>query len=179
VQYVWTKEIDAELRLAYAGGRGAVSAAFDRLAKRTGWRRAAFSARAVKIGAATTGQYRKWTAAEDAYIRERAGTVSVRAIAAKLGRTRLATAGRMERLKVSRRPSEGYCVSDLMGAMGVSYSFIVSKLKRGLFGKVHRNGGLRASEENVVRFLREHWREYDLRRVDQDWYKAMVFGDRA
>ncbi len=53
-------------------------------------------------------------------------------------------------------------------------------VERGLFGKVHRHGAeFRIGEANVVRFVREHAREYDLARVDQTWYKAMAFAELA
>ncbi|HEY1221601.1 MAG TPA: hypothetical protein VGF03_21855, partial [Bryobacteraceae bacterium] len=40
-------------------------------------------------------------------------------------------------------------------------------------------GNLRFSEADVERFVREHPEEYALGRVDQEWFKYVVFGHLA
>jgi hypothetical protein len=117
-----------------------------------------------------------WTAAEDMYLRERIGIVSVRSIAQRLGRTIDAVKVRAHRLELSRRVREGYNLADLSQVMGVAPSTARSWMRRGLLGEVHQVGGLRVSERAVSRFIRAHPHEYDLRRVDQVWFKSVIFG---
>jgi hypothetical protein len=49
-------------------------------------------------------------------------------------------------------------------------------MERGVFGQVKDVQGYRVSEKAVVKFLIEHPDKYDLRRVDQGWFKAVLFG---
>ena len=63
------------------------------------------------------------------------------------------------------------------------HSRIESWARRGLLGKPHGHGGhggnIRFAEANVVRFIRRYPSEYNLGRVDETWFKAMVFGRLA
>jgi hypothetical protein len=61
---------------------------------------------------------------------------------------------------------------------GVSGERVKRWLGRGLLGKAHCGVGheVRFTEENIARFIRLYPGEYDLSRVDQAWYKALVFG---
>jgi hypothetical protein len=78
---------------------------------------------------------------------------------------------------------EGYAVSDLAELLGAPHRVIQSRLKRGLFGRVEgqgvRESAARVTEPAVLRFLHRYPREYDPRRVDQAWLKAMLFGVQA
>jgi hypothetical protein len=84
-----------------------------------------------------------------------------------------------------RRPwlSEGYNISDLCECFGLSHTRIESWVRRGLLGKAHGHGGhggnIRLTESNVVRFIRRYPHEYDLGRVDEIWFKSVVFGSLA
>jgi hypothetical protein len=81
-----------------------------------------------------------------------------------------------EKLKISRRPAEGYNVSDLQMVFGESRHKVERWLDRGLLGRVTQRGGRCVSDQGVLRFMRVYIAEYDLRRVDQTWFKSMVFG---
>lgn len=74
-------------------------------------------------------------------------------------------------------------MEDLMLAFGVHYDKVRRWMDRGLFGEVHRHGhregGNRVTDGSVVRFIRSHASEYNLKRVDEEWYKAMAFGRGA
>jgi hypothetical protein len=178
-KYVFTEDLLAELRFAYAGGRPHITRSLNKLVARTGWPRQAFTSQAMRMGLATSGRYRRWTAQEDEYLRENLGVLTIRTIAKSLGRSHEAVEGRGERLALSRRVAEGYNVSDLALVFGVHWTRAESWIRRGLLGKVHQRGGLRVMERNVVRFLRTHPHEYDLRKVDQRWFKGMLFGSLA
>jgi hypothetical protein len=85
------------------------------------------------------------------------------------------------RPKFSNRIRQVYSIADLAQALGVHHRRVESWADRGLLGKAHDlgryTGNARFTEANVVLFIREHPREYDLGRVDKIWFTAMVFGD--
>jgi hypothetical protein len=148
------------------------------MAEKTGWPRHAFKLEAIAMGL-TTYHTRRWTAGEIGYVRERAGTTSTKAMARALRRSVGSVAGKMEQLGMSRRVGAGYSIADLRDVFGATGDRVQSWMRRGLLGTVHPVNGLRVTEAHVVRFIRRHPHEYDLRRVDQFWFKAMVFGRLA
>lgn len=174
--YHFTPELRDELRRAYCGKKGELTAALNRLHRKTGWPRHAFKAEAIRLGLTTFDHRRFWTGEEIDYLREKLGVISVTRIARNLGRTVLSVESKAEKLGISRRVSEGYNMADLQVVFGESAHKVRRWMERGMFGKVHKNNGKRINEENVVRFLRRYPHEYDLRRVDQEWFKGMVFG---
>lgn len=103
-----------------------------------------------------------------------------RQIARKPKRSTMAVTVKADWLKVSIRIREGYKISDLAEVFGVHHHRVETWARRGLLGKAHRLGGdqgdIRFTEANVVRFIREHPREYHLGRVHRVWFKAMIFG---
>ncbi len=175
-RYHFTAELVDELKLAYAGNRDELGAALARLERRTGWPREVFYREARRREITGRGRRRFWTAQETAYVAERIGVVSIKRIAEKLRRSVEAVEAHAERMHISRRVREGYCQSDLAQVMGVTETKVARWMERGLLGRVRTMGGRRVGEEAVVRFLRRHHGEYDLRRVDQTWYKSQLFG---
>lgn len=174
-QYVFTDELRAELRAAYCLRRPAQKRAIDELVRKTGWRRGAFTDEATRMGIARPWQ--KWSAAEDQWLRERAGKVALGYMAKKLHRSERAIEQRLHVLKVSRlEQREGYTLSMLSVMFGVRIGKVNSWLDRGLMRGKRVGCGTRVQDEDVARFIRKHPHEYDLRRVDQTWYKAMLFG---
>lgn len=128
------------------------------------------------MGIAQSGNHRQWTAAADKYLAERVGIVSVSALARELGRSREAVEGRAGLIGLSLKMEQGYEIPDLAAALGAHPATIARWLARGLFGVEHKGQAGRVKEAAVIRFLRSHASEYDLRRVDQCWFKAMIFG---
>jgi hypothetical protein len=180
-KYLFTEDLRAELRVAYAGARPQLSRSLRLLVCKTGWPRNAFHREAARMGLATV---RPWSVEEDEHLRENLGVISLEAIARILNRTRSSVSGRAARLALSREPREGYSVAELETALGLDRSVVIAKMKRGLFGEVSMvgvRGGLsmRVSDEGVARFLHEHPHEYSTRRVDEDWFKAMMCGRYA
>ena len=76
-------------------------------------------------------------------------------------------------------PQEGYTMTDLQIVFGENARKVRRWMERGLLGKVHESSGKRVTEANVIRFLRNHPAEYDLRRVDQLWFRAMCESGEA
>jgi hypothetical protein len=108
-----------------------------------------------------------------------AGTLTAGAIARRLGRTRWSVQLRAARLELSLRVRTGYNVTDLAAVFGVHRTRARGWVTRGLLGPPEAWQGLRVSDVAVARFIRRHPHEYDLRRVDELWFKSMVFGHRA
>ena len=178
-KYFFSEALTADLRAAYQGNKIDLSRALDRLAALTKWPRHAFRCEAIRLGITQGGHRRAWTAEEDAVLREWLGHRSVTWIARTLERTVLSVESRAARLEFSMRVQEGYNLTDLAAAMGVSPLRVRGWAERGLLGKVRKWQGLRVREQFVARFIRQYPHEYDLRRVDQVWFKAMVFGALA
>jgi hypothetical protein len=174
-KYFFTPEIREELRLAYCHKKHELTAALDRLAVKTEWPRSAFKREAALQGWTTRDHQRGWTGAEEEYLAEHIGRASIKWIAAKLRRTFESVRAKGEHLRLSRRAQEGYNIADLQQAFGESAATIRRWMERGLFGKVHRWDGHRVKELNVQIFIRDHTAEYDLRRVDQAWFKGLAF----
>ena len=82
--------------------------------------------------------------------------------------------------KSHRKHSGGYSISALSKLFGTHRRLVESWATRGLLGKPHvqgRHGGdIRFTEAAVARFTRRHPQEYDLARVDREWFKGIVFG---
>lgn len=182
-KYFFTDELVEETRLAYCGKKSELTSRLDRLVRRTGWPRWAFKYESGRRGWTTADHRRGWTAEEVEYLEERIGVVSVKQIAKRLGRTHQSVQAKAEKLHLSRRVREGYCLADLQVVFGESPHKVRRWVERGLLGKAHRRAGslgtVRVTEANVVLFVRQHASEYDLRRVDQGWFKSMVFGSLA
>lgn len=174
-KYHFSDELRDELRRAYCHKKRELTAALDKLVRRTGWPRHAFKVEATRLGLTTMDHRRGWTPIEVEYLREHVGSISVRRIAANLKRSVASVQARAEKLHLSRRPADGYSSHDLELAFGESNYKVRRWMERGLLGKVHRDGGCRVTDKNVSRFLLNHSAEYDLRRVDQEWYKGTLF----
>lgn len=174
-KYVFTPALLEELRLAYCGKKPAITAALDRLTRQTGWPRWAFKNEAIRRGWSTWDHRRGWSPEETEQLRELLGRVSIQRVARTLNRTVLSVQSRAGRLDISRRPQEGYNMTDLQLAFGESAHKVRTWMARGLFGKARSNCGQRVTESAVRNFIRVHSAEYDLRRVDQAWYKGLAF----
>jgi len=160
-----------------------VSANLNRIAARTRIPKQRLKDEARKRGWRCQTERRPWTAAEVEYLQEKLGALSAIRIARDLHRSVASIqvqAGRMQR---SLRVSEGYNVSDLAEVFGVAHGRIESWARRGLLGRPAGHGGhggnIRFATVNILRFIKAHASEYDLNRVDQSWFKGMLFGFRA
>ena len=172
-----------ELRLAYVGNVREVSKNLNRIAARTGISKQRLKEQARKCGWRSQTERRPWTAAEVEYLGEKLGTLSSTRIARDLHRSVASIQIRARKMQRSLRVSEGYNVSDLAEVFGVAHGRVESWARRGLLGRSAGHGGhggnIRFATVNVVRFIKTHSSEYDLNRVDQSWFKGMLFGFRA
>jgi hypothetical protein len=179
-KYYFTGELLTELRAAYAGNKPAITKALNRLEHKTGWPRWAFTVEARRRGWITADHRRTWTPEEVEYLCNHVGVLSARRIAKLLRRSVESVTSKAERLELSRKVREGYTFADLQSVFGEHYSKVRRWYDRGLLGRGRRNGAeVRIAERDLARFIREHSSEYDLRRVDQEWFKSMVFAPLA
>jgi hypothetical protein len=180
VRYRWTEELREELRAAYRLRWRARAAAVRLLMRKTGWPRHTLQAEAIRLGISVYQRHRAWTAREDELLGEWLGTRPVHAIARNLGRSKMSVESRGEKLRISRDTRDGYSAAELGQVFGVTYRRARAWMRRGLLGRVERtNNGERVAATRVLRFIKVHASEYDLRRVDQDWFKAVLFAYRA
>jgi hypothetical protein len=88
-----------------------------------------------------------------------------------LNRTYGSVKAKMKQLGLRARSSEGYTQDDLRQLLGVSIRTIEKWLSLGWL----RMAQERIPEASVIRFLRLHSEEYHLGRVDQAWFKGLLF----
>lgn len=180
-KYVFTDELSEELRLAYAGKtKQKIGAGLDRLERLTRWPRHVFKCEALRRGWTTETHGRQWEEWEIEFLEENLGEWTAKAVARRLRRSVESVIAKAEKLKVSRRRARGYNLAELKTVFGVGYYRVARWVERGLLGKAHRTGSeVWVTDRNVVDFLRSYSAEYDLRRVDQTWFKAVIFGAAA
>jgi hypothetical protein len=176
--YFWTPALRTELRLAYAQpkkqDRGA---ALDALQRKTGWPRHQFLCEAKRMGLITHPR-RLWTREEDRILEASLGELSVHAIAKRLGRTYESVKCRVERLEMSQRVREGFCLNDLTQIFGVPRSRIHEWIEKGLLGQPRTGdcSGIRVADDAVTKFIRENPELISFRLADETFLKAVLYG---
>lgn len=171
-RFVWTAELDALLVSAYrrARNREELSRSLSALQLRTGFTRVVILTRAVHLGL-SFARRRLWTEEETALLESCAGRYSPASIARKLRRTFASVKAKAKELELSVRVSEGYSQADLAELLGASPTSIRRWCHSGWLPLIAG----RIPEAAVARFLRLHPHEYQLRRVDEAWFKGLLF----
>jgi hypothetical protein len=114
---------------------------------------------------------RHWSREEIEVLSETAGTLSKAAIARKLKRSYWSVKAECTRLQISSRLCEGYSRRDVECLLGVGQRSIRKWIAMGWL----RVQDGRVTEPSIIRFLREHPEEYRLSRVDEAWFKGLLF----
>jgi len=114
---------------------------------------------------------RSWTKAEIDMLGEHAGVSTVAALAKKLDRTPASVKAKLKHLEISSRVREGYTKEDLRLLLRVSAKSIRNWVNRGWLRVV--NG--RFPESAVAKFLHQHPDQYQLGRVEEAWFKGLIF----
>ncbi|GEM_PF-1618745 len=170
-KYFWTEEQIAKLRWAYeAKGVKELKQRIDRVVAITGFPRTIVCREAQRQGLASV--HRPWTEIEKQYVRDHVGEMTACQIARVLHRGVGVTYNLIHKLGFSARVREGYTLKDLCQAFGVSEKTVNYWLNRGW---MRLNPNDRVSEPAVLAFIRKHPDEYSLRRVDEYWFKSLVF----
>jgi hypothetical protein len=171
-KFIWTSELDDMLRRAYykAHTRSDLSANLDVMQRNTGFTRVVLLNRAVQLGLSFCRR-RPWTAEEIEILTVNAGRIAPRAISRKLNRTNASVKAKLKELEITARVTEGYSQDDLQHLLGVGAKAVRRWLACGWLQSV--NG--RISEACIIRFLRQHSDQYQLSRVNEAWYKGLLF----
>ena len=168
-----TLERESCLRDAYlAESKRELSERLTRLEESTGIPRWRWAHWAEQIGLRVYVR-RPWTPAEVNYLRDHAGEMTVSQMRAILGRSYNAVMCKLSDIGVSGRLSAGYTAKDIAGAFGVHSATARKWIERGFMPE---HGG-RIAEHHVATFLRERPELYSLKRVDEAWFKGLLFGD--
>ena len=170
-RFHWTPELDERLRRLYsaASARTELTNALNDFQRQSGFTRVVITARACELGLAR--HRREWTQEELFLLREQAGSATKATIARTLGRSYYSIKYQSSRLQLSTRIREGYSQEDLQMLLGVGRKTIQKWLR--LRWLKARQG--RISEGSVAQFLRAHPEEYQLNRVEEAWFKGLVF----
>lgn len=93
------------------------------------------------------------------------------AVALKLGRTYQSVKGKIAALQLSSRIREGYSLNDIQDLIGVNSRKVYGWIRKGWL----RLDQGRASDAEMRRFLQRHPEEYVLRRLNEAWFKDIMF----
>jgi hypothetical protein len=102
---------------------------------------------------------------------EAAGRLSKSAIARKLNRTYWSVKAEFSKLELQSRVRDGYSQVDVALLLGASPQSVRKWIGLGWL----RMYDSRITEVSLVRFLRTHAEEYQLSRVDEAWFKGLLF----
>jgi hypothetical protein len=174
-KYPFTPEMDDYLRRVYADNsvnKHALTEAITAFAQRYRLPRHQVSHRAGRLGI-TFDTRRKWTPEEIQTLRELSGVKCVKAIAKRLRRADHFVSAMMDRLRISYAVTEGYNRREVCQMMGVSPTTVIQWVRSGLL-KVNRETD-RITEVSLSKFIRNHPDKYSLKRVDEAWFKGMIF----
>jgi hypothetical protein len=171
----WTKEQDDELRAIYTAH------GTDLMQLRTALRkfraRNAFPPVFVRRRAVILGIARRrsapWTQEEIQKLERWAGDKSIAFMMRTLHRSHSSITNKLVEMKLRYQLQDGYTASDLMKAFGLGYYSVERWFQEGLLKPSPDTG--RVSERDVIRFIKLHPEQYCLKRVDQVWFKGMLF----
>lgn len=176
VRHVFTPERDAVLRDYWMR---AVKNRSTILATKWGMPKWAVAHRAVALGLTRPLPNRTdWAPAEEALLLRYAGLRSPKWIATKLGRTEasVVTKAKRDALRLGRR--NGYTCRDLAEAFGVDEHKVMRWADEGKLAVTRRGYAGRdpwaVTEAAVVAFVVEHPHDFELRRVNQQWFMDLV-----
>jgi hypothetical protein len=130
-------------------------------------------ARAANLGLSLLRR-RPWSDEELDFLKSNAGQLSLKALAARLSRTYYSVKAAIRSMELDGRVTHGYSVDELVRTFEVGKATVDRWIAKGW---VTRNEG-RITENSVLRFIRLRPHEYQLRRVDEVWFKEIVFAQR-
>ena len=170
-KYNFTPELTALLRDAYrAQSRGALSKRLKALRKLRPWPAGVWYQEARRLGLTLDTRVYAWSEAEDRLLIQSLDADSVTAVARKLDRSPIAVQKRARQLDVVRQARETLDSAYVAACFGVSVERVASWAQKGL---LRAKDGL-FTEDAVAQFVREYPAAYDLRCVDQSWFKYLL-----
>jgi hypothetical protein len=174
-KYFWTPDLNERLRRIYAEhahSREALGEGITALAKLMRCPRYIVSNRAGELRIRTS-RGKTWTKEEVEFLRKSAGVRSIEFMMKTLKRGQVALLSKLWELRLSWRVTEGYSRQDLTAVFCVSFYTVGKWIDRGWLRPLPSTD--RIPEEQVLRFIKNHPEEYSLKRVDEAWFKGMIF----
>ena len=168
----WTEGQLEMLREAYRGDRAHMLATRRRLIELTGYTRGTVGAQCRRMGLRMY-TYHPYTPQEEQYLRDNAEIITLEKIAKVLGRSCQCLRAKLSRMGLSSKcEREGLNQKEFAQLMGVRPPTVRQWIKR---------GHLRMFDERITgtavrEFLRNKYHLYNLNRVDDEWFKATIFG---
>jgi hypothetical protein len=168
-RYHWTSNLDLALKRAYQGAstRRELSRNLDQLQLRTGFTRVVILARAATLGFGA--RRRRWTAEEIVALTKAAGRLSD--IARRLSGSYRSIKSEFSRLDLRSHVIDGYSQTDVACLLGASERSVRKWISLGWLKLQHS----RVTEASLIRFIRTQPEEYQLSRVDEAWFKGVLF----
>jgi hypothetical protein len=173
-KHTWTAEQEAELKIIYATSahnRRELTKALTKFVAKYRIPRPIVQWKAGQLGIRMDNR-KPWNEQEKTFLREKSGDITAKEIARILGRSNDSVIAQMERMDLSRRVTDGYALTEICEVFGISFKLAQKWVALGWL-RMGRNG--RIPEVSVLRLLKTQPQSYDLRRVDQTWFKGMVF----
>lgn len=125
---------------------------------------------------------RPWSAGDEAHVEANFHHTSVKTLARKLGRSPTAVQLKAKRLGL-RKYDEGYTALSLAEALGVDPHWVLARIRSGKLRASRRHTERTAqqggdswliTDEAVVKFVRDHPYDIDLRKVDSLWFMDLI-----
>jgi hypothetical protein len=136
----------------------------------TGFTRVVILSRAQVLGLSFAAR-RPWRDSEIETLQEALGSRSKGQIARQLGRTYYSVKAQAARMGWSTRISDNYSQQEVQQLFGVGRRRVCQWIRNGWLQLLDD----RVTERSLERFLRLHPEEYQLNRVDEAWFKGMLF----
>ena len=177
-KYFWTPEHDTFIRKHYDAR--VLGRARD-IASHLGVPKWALNRRARDLGLSRIKDA-PWSPADVAYLETHYHRLATKQIAKNLGRTVTAVKLKAKRLGY-RKNGEGYNAHSLSQALGVDPHWVIRRIREGKMSastrsteRLPQQGGdsYLITDQEVVRFIRKHTFEIDLRKVDRLWFLDLV-----
>jgi hypothetical protein len=136
----------------------------------SGFTRGVILSRAADLGLSFAVR-RPWSEAEMESLREELGTSSKSQIAKRMGRTYYSVKAQVSKMVLSSRVTADYSQQDVQQLFGVGRKRVYQWVRNGWLQLLND----RITEKSLERFLRQHPGEYQLSRIDEAWFKGMLF----
>jgi hypothetical protein len=168
----WTDGQLEMLREAYTGNRAKMLATRRRLMEITGYTRGSVDAQCRRMGLRMY-TYHPYTPQEEQYLRESAEIIPLVTIARVLGRSSQCLRAKLSKMGLSSKcEREGLNQKEFAELMGVRPPTVRHWVQR---------GHLRMFDERITgtavrEFLQTKHNLYSVNRVDDEWFKATIFG---
>lgn len=170
-RFCWTADLDTALTRAYrARTRRELSSNLNYMQRLSGFTRGVILSRAADLGLSFAVR-RPWSEAEMESLREELGTSSKSQIAKRMGRTYYSVKAQVSKMVLSSRVTADYSQQDVQQLFGVGRKRVYQWVRNGWLQLLND----RITEKSLERFLRQHPGEYQLSRIDEAWFKGMLF----